>query len=601
MRRLMNPNVWIVQLVLSTCWLSVGASRSFGVEAVLDEPTTAAEARFKVQVQENVMIPMRDGTELATNLFVPVGEGKFPTIIMRTPYGKGDANNAQARAYVERGYTFVVQDCRGTGRSKGTWEPGVHEPRDGVDTLSWVLAQPWCNGKLATAGGSYVGYTQWALAPEAGDELLAMSTVVPLFDWYESAYIGGTLQLQTMMGWGTMMTHPAAGQKSPIDPTAWNWERAFRYLPLASWDEQIGVEVPYLRAWIAHPTFDSYWMPSRIIDKLDRVRAANLTVSGWYDLFVQQALQHIDELRRTTKSERARDNQFLIVGPWGHGPNAIVGKRDYGSSASIEFDQLQQQWFDHWLKEDQAVIDSWAPLRIFVMGRNEWRDEQQWPLERTRWTQYFLHSNGQANTSLTDGTLNTQKPQDETADQFVYDPENPVPTLGGALLLGPGGSFDQTEIEQRSDVLVYTSDPLSEELEVTGPIRVILFAASDALDTDWTAKLVDVDPDGKAWNLCDGILRARYRKSGQQAELLEPGQIARYEIDLWSTSNVFLPGHRLRVEISSSNFPRFDRNPNTGHAFGANAELKTAHQTIYHDASHPSHILLPIIPPNGSP
>jgi putative CocE/NonD family hydrolase len=428
-----------------------------------------------------------------------------------------------------------------------------------------------------------------------------MCTVVPLFDWHEGAYTGGAFQLQTLMTWGTMMTRPAAGQDRLVDPQTWNWDQALRYLPLSTWDEQIGAEIPWMRAWVAHPTYDTYWAKSRIIDKLDRIRAANLTISGWYDLFVAQALQHVAELRREADSDTARRNQFLVVGPWGHGPNALVGDRAYGSSASIEFDEIQRRWFDHWLKDCPSDIDQWPALRIFVMGRNQWRDESYWPLEQTQWTRYFFHSGGRANTLEGDGILNCERPGDEPADRFVYDPDNPVPTHGGALLFGPGGARDQQQIEQRDDVLVYTSSPLTAELEVTGPIRVVLYAASDAPDTDWTAKLADVDPDGRAWHLCDGIIRARYRESTQKPTLLTPGKVYRYEIDLWATSNAFLPGHRMRVEISSSNFPRFDRNPNTGHAFGADAQLRQAQQVVYHNADRPSHILLPIIPTASVP
>lgn len=563
--------------------------------------TAAAPAPHEVQAQLDVPVAMRDGVELATNVYRPVAEGQYPVIVMRSPYGKGDAQNQQARQYAARGYAFVTQDCRGTGKSAGEWEPGVHEIHDGLDTQRWILQQPWCNGRLGTAGGSYVGYTQWAVAPEADDALRAMCTVVPLFDWYESAYIGGAFQLQTMMAWGTMMTRPAEGQKPLVNLLFWNWDKAFRFLPLGTWDQQLGAEVPWMRSWIGHPTYDAYWAQSRVVDKLDRVRAANLTISGWYDLFVAQALQRVTEVRQRAGTDFARQNQFLIVGPWGHGPNAVVGDRKYGDESGIPFEELHQQWFDHWLRDEPADIADWSPLRIFVMGRNQWRDESSWPLERTQWTPYYFHSGGRANRADGDGVLSAVAAADEPADRFTYDPDNPVPTLGGALLVGPGGSRDQREIEQRDDVLVYTSPPLEADLEVTGPIRVVLYAASDAPDTDWTAKLVDVDPDGKAWNLCDGILRARYRDNLQPPSLITPGQIVRYEIDLWATSNVFLPGHRVRVEISSSNFPRFDRNPNTGHAFGADAELRTAQQTIYHDAQHASHILLPVIPAADKP
>jgi putative CocE/NonD family hydrolase len=285
----------------------------------------------------------------------------------------------------------------------------------------------------------------------------------------------------------------------------------------------------------------------------------------------------------------------MVVGPWPHGVTRKVGEIDFGKEANLNERYLQSNWFDHWLKGKGTDIDNWAPLRIFVMGTKKWRNEYEWPLARTKFTPYYFHSNGNANTAAGDGTLSTQKPVGEPADEYVYDPANPVPTKGGCNLTIAAGPFDQRENEKRDDVLVFTTDVLTDDLEVTGPVKTVLYAASSATDTDLTAKLVDVYPDGRAMNICDGIIRARYRNQGK-AELIEPNKTYRYEIDLWPTSNVFLKGHRVRVEISSSNFPRFDRNPNTGHKFGADAEIIKANQEIYHDQLHPSHILLPVIP-----
>jgi len=555
-------------------------------------------ARSKIEIRTNVMIPMRDGVKLAANIALPNPEGKFPVIIVRTPYGKGNGENDDGRYHAARGYAFVIQDCRGTGKSGGEWHPGVHERADGLDTHEWVLAQPWCNGTIGTTGGSYLGYTQWIVAPDAGDSLKAMFTIVPLMDWHtDSGYIGGALALGTMMGWGTEMLRPKEGEGAGVDLENWDWDKAYRHLPLSTWDDVVGFEVPFLRDWVAHPTPDSYWAQMSVVDRLDGVRVPNITLSGWFDIFVQQGLDHVTTVMKTSRSDVARRNQHLIIGPWGHGPNWFVGEVDFGSNAGLDVEGLQNRWFDHWLKGEDTDVEQLPPYRIFVMGRNEWRDEQEWPLERTQYTSYYLHSGGSANSLNGDGTLSTVKPDEEPADSYVYDPDNPVPTNGGCLLFGEDfGPQDQTEVEKREDVLVFTSDVLDEELEVTGPVKVVLYAASSAPDTDWTAKLVDVFPDGRPFNFCDGIIRARYRESADNPTLIEPGKVYRYEIDLWATSNVFLPGHRIRVEISSSNFPRFDRNPNTGHEFGADAELQKATQTVYHDAQRPSHILLPLIP-----
>jgi putative CocE/NonD family hydrolase len=270
---------------------------------------------------------------------------------------------------------------------------------------------------------------------------------------------------------------------------------------------------------------------------------------------------------------------------------------NFGKESVVNLREIQTKWFDHWLKNVSTGADEWPPVRIFVMGRNEWRDEQEWPLERTKYTRYYFHSQGSANTLNGDGKLSTAIPADEPADRFVYDPNDPVPTLGGCNLIGcPAGPRDQTEAEKRSDVLLFTSDELKAELEVTGPIKVILYAASSAPDTDWTGKLVDVHPDGRVFNLCDGIIRARYCDSQDNPSLIQPGKTYRYGIDLWVTSNAFLPSHKIRVEISSSNFPRFDRNLNTPEPVGTGTKMLKATQIVYHDREHPSHILLPVIP-----
>jgi len=554
----------------------------------------AAEAAYEVEARAEVKIPMRDGVELAANVFLPKAEGKFPAVLARSPYGKGGTRGGQGHLFASHGYVYISQDCRGRGTSQGEWVPFVNEARDGKDTHQWILEQPWSNGTIGTRGGSYVGFTQWISAPGAGDYLKAMFPVVPLVDpYHDIAYVGGAFQLSLMMGWG-------AGVSGKGSVRGWNnddWQKAFRTLPLRTWDTAIGAEVPYLREWVAHPHFDDYWKPSS--SPREDIATPIYAVCGWYDLFAKSVLDHVNTVRQKSPSEPARRHQHVLMGPWVHGISRVgkVGELDFGKDAVVDLGAIQTEWFGHWLKGEKGGVDEWPPLRIFVMGRNQWRDEQQWPLERTQYTPYYFHSQGSAKTLDGDGTLNTANPGREPADRFVYDPDDPVPTLGGCNLGHcPVGPHDQTRAEKRDDVLVFTSDELTSELEVTGPVEVVLYAASSATDTDWTAKLVDVWPDGRAINLCDGILRARYRESADEPTPIEPGKVYRYEIDLWVTSNAFLPGHKIRVEISSSNFPRFDRNPNTGHPFGADAEIEKATQTVYHDAEHPSHVLLPVIP-----
>ena len=288
----------------------------------------------------------------------------------------------------------------------------------------------------------------------------------------------------------------------------------------------------------------------------------------------------------------------VVIGPWGHGPGGRkTGEVDFGADAKLNVGDWQFKWFQYWLKGKDTGVEDWPAYYLFVMGENRWRGENEWPLKRTQFTSYFLHSSGKANSLKGDGSLNLTAPADEKADEFTYDGKSPVPTAGGNNLVGaPAGPFDQAKVEEREDVLVYSTSPLEQDVEVTGPVKMILHATSSALDTDFTAKLVDVYPDGKAFNLCDGIIRARYRKGMEKAVMLEPGKAAEFEIDLWVTSNVFKQSHRIRVEVSSSNFPRYVRNQNTGLPLGTSAECQTAEQTVYHDRERPSHLLLPVIP-----
>ncbi len=582
MNRQVFKSVVVLLVVVSWCGLASLAA--------------AAETTYDVEVRADAKITMGDGVELAANIFLPKTEGKFPVILARTPYGKGGTKGGAGHAYASRGYVYVSQDCRGKGASGGDWTPFVNEARDGKDTHRWILDQDWCNGSIGTAGGSYVGFTQWASAPNSGEYLKAMFPIVPLVDPYgDVAYTGGAYQLGLMMGWG-------AGVSGNPTVRSWDqakWNEAFRALPLCTWDKAIGGKVQYLRDWVAHPQFDEYWQQSSLRGKKQDITTPMYVACGWYDLFSKTVLDHVNDVKQKSRSEQARQHMHILMGPWTHGisRNGKVGGLDFGKESVVDVSGLQAKWFAHWLKGEATGVKEWPPLRLFVMGRNEWRDEQEWPLERTQYTPYYFHSQGSANTLEGDGTLSTDKPGEEPADRYVYDPEDPAPTLGGCNLgRVPVGPHDQTKAEQREDVLVYTTEALTSELEVTGPVKVVLYATSSVPDTDWTAKLVDVHTDGRPFNLCDGIIRARYRESADEPMLIKPGKLYRYEIDLWVTSNAFLPGHKIRVEISSSNFPRFDRNPNTGHAFGADAELQKATQVVHHTGEHASHIVLPVIP-----
>ncbi len=553
-------------------------------------PLYGQETEFSFE--KNVMIPMRDGVKLAVNIFLPKGEGPFPTLLIRSPYGKYDEKFNLGQTYAKDGYAVVVQDCRGKGDSEGIWDPFRYDIEDGLDTQEWVGSQSWCNGKIGTWGGSYVGWTQWASAPSASPYLKALIPVVPFTNAYEVMYSGGAYQLALSMGWGTLVSG------KPIDAQKIKWEEAFLKLPLQSWDEQFGQEIFYLRDWIKHSTYDEYWKQRSVGDRYAEVTVPILNIGGWYDIFSKATLEQIARVRKESTRQEIRRNQFCIIGPWGHGVNQKkVGEIDFGDEAKIDSDKIQHQWYEYWLKGKNTGVEDWAPFKLFIMGINQWRNEQEWPLARTVFTNYYLHSQGKANTKDGNGSLDMKMPGKEAVDTYVYDPENPVPSHGGNNLVGAtAGPYDQQKIEERDDVLVFTSEELKEPLEVTGPVKLMLYAASSATDTDFTGKLMDVYPDGRAYNLCEGIIRARYREPSKDLSLIEAGKVYRYEIDLWVTGNVFLPGHRIRLEVSSSNFPRFDRNPNSGKPFGTDTEVFKATQSIFHDEIYPSHLVLPVIP-----
>lgn len=545
-----------------------------------------------LEFQSNVMIPMRDGVSLAANIYWPDDSGgPFPVILMRTPYGKPGADFGDAREYTDLGFAMVVQDCRGKGQSGGTWDPFVADPEDGADTLGWIEEQPWCNGRIGTAGGSYVGWTQWALMPDASPALRCAVPIVPFSHVYDDiAYYGGAFQVALLFGWGAAVGNVFL----PPDEL----QQAYRYLPLKSWGDQFDKPVSYLNDWIRHNTDDDYWRRRSIGGRHERITVPILNIGGWYDIFSKPTLEMIMKVRESSVSRMARRNQLVIMGPWAHGVGVRkVGDLDFGADAGLDLGAIQKKWMQYWLMDEETGVEDWAPLQIFVMGANRWRDEFEWPLERTDYTPWYLHSNGQANTLNGDGVLAVTQPSATGEDSFTYDPDDPVPTSGGNNLVGaPIGPIDQSTVESRQDVLVYTSDVLNTPVEVTGPVKAVLYVSSSARDTDFTAKLVDVHPDGRAFNLCDGIRRVRFRTGMNDEQLIRPGEKIRLEIDLWVTSNLFLKGHRIRLEVSSSNFPRFDRNPNSGLPFGTDVEVIKAQQTVFHGPEHPSHVLLPIIP-----
>jgi putative CocE/NonD family hydrolase len=555
------------------------------------------QPNYPVEMRLDVKVPMRDGVNLSADIYLPKASGKFPAVLMRTPYSNNtDPMVEKGRRLANHGYVCVIQDCRGRWDSRGDFYPFGEGP-DGYDTQEWVGRQDWSNGKIGMAGGSYLGGVQWQSAPLRNQYLTCIAPRVMCCDYYTGlVYPGGAFQLNVMATWG-MRTNAQTAQTIEFH----DWTEAFRALPLITLDEKAGRHLPFWKDWVRHSAYDSFWEECNGEKLWGEIAVPALVMGGWYDLYARQGFTNWSGLRREGRTPQARQSR-LIVGPWPHALSLSTrtGDVDFGVNSLVDLEALELRWLDYWLKGIDTGIAKEPPLKLFIMGINEWRDEHEWPLARTEWQKWYLHSNGSANTVIGDGALSPEPSGQESPDRYVYDPEYPVPTRGGnnccSPHIVPWGPYDQRCLEMRSDVLCYTSAPLATDLQVTGPIMLTLYAATDCRDTDWTAKLIDVSPTGYAMNLCDGILRARYREGFASPRLLEPGKVYGYEIEVGVTGNVFRKGHRIRLEISSSNFPRFDRNLNTGHDLGLDAEMRQARQTVHHTREYPSHIMLPVIP-----
>jgi putative CocE/NonD family hydrolase len=575
----------------------------------------------RIIVDKDIDIQMRDGTVLKGDLYRPDTPDKLPVLLNRTPYNKSmpaislmtlDPFRAAAA-----GYNVLFQDCRGRFASQGTFTCFEDEARDGYDTIEWAARQPWSSSKIGTFGPSYMGVTQWLAATETPPSLKAMAPSITASDYHDGwTYQGGAFALFFNLSWTMVALAPDRlmrertsnpGASSELGQVLGGIDEMRKYLEVLPLSEMplFRGGAPYFYDWLQHPSDDAYWRKINIEDRHGRIDVPALNIGGWYDIFQRGTIRNFAGMGAHGGSESARRNQRLVMGPWNHAVPLVnlVGEVDFGfrsGAVSADLDGVQLRFFDRWLKGADNGVERDAPIRLFVMGINEWRDEKDWPIPGTEWRRYYLHSRGRANSAYGDGALAADEPGIEPPDSFMYNPLDPVPTRGGGLCCypaaSPGGAFDQSQVEHRADVLVYSTEPLAEDLEVTGPITLKLYASSSAPDTDFTAKLVDVQPCGFARNLTDGIIRARYRESQQTASMLTPGKVYEYTIDMWSTANVFKAGHRIRLEVSSSNFPRFDRNPNTGHDLFADAETRPALQSVMHQRGAASHLVLPVIP-----
>jgi putative CocE/NonD family hydrolase len=543
-------------------------------------------------------VRMRDGVELSTDVYRPDAPGRFPVILVRTPYDNGVGFNiSQGRYWASHGFVYAVQDVRGRGDSDGRFYPLIDEANDGYDAQTWAGTQPWSNGKVGTTGGSYLGWTQVYPAGLRNRYLAAMIPMVTPPDPLRNLpYRHGTIAA-SLVNWLVLISGNTLQDLSQHD-----LEASYRVRPLRDMDLFFGRRLAAWRDWLDHPTLDDYWRPQLYQERLLETGAPALHISGWYDDVLVGTTENFVNLATRAKDPEVRRRQHLLIGPWGHATNTRRqwGRIDFGPGAIIDLAGVQRRWFDRWLKDLPNGVDTLPPVRIFVMGENRWRDEREWPLRRTEFTPYYLHSGGRANSGYGDGRLGPEAPGDERPDRYRYDPADPAPFITEPHFSQMGGPDDYRPVERRDDVLVYTTPPLAEPLEICGPLRFRLFASSSARDTDWVGRVLDVHPDGFAQRLNDGVIRARTRKGFDRAELLTPGQVEEYDIDAWSTCVLLAEGHRLRVEITSSAFPLIDPNLNTGGPFGDEVKGVVAEQTIYHDRGRPSHLVVPIVRGRGT-
>ena len=559
-------------------------------------PSSTPDRLSEISVEKDVPVPMRDGVRLYADVYKPRTRGRFPVILIRLPYGKGEFfcwMPAIGEFWAKRGYACVVQDVRGKWRSEGEWDPFVNEANDGYDTLDWVATQPWCDGSVGMMGESYYGYTTWAAALTGHPSLKCIAPCTTAMDIYGVWVYDGAFCLQTMGSWPITMNAKEYRNKLRLD---------YRHLPLATMDDEAEIPCDYYKEWLRHPTRDSYWERINLSHKYAQVKIPVLHMGGWCDLFVSAAIDDWGGVRANSDDAQARENQWLLIGPWDHtfttNYTHRIGQLDIGDASTTTYWDDCQAYFDYWLMGIDNGFDSTARVKVFTIGDNEWHSRSEWPPAGTTYRDFYFHSGGNAHLAKGDGSLGSTAPTSaEPVDSYIYDPRDPVAlTMNEDLWARAKYLQDRALLSDRPDVLVYDTAPLDAGMEITGPISVTLHAASSARDTDFTAALVDVFPNGYAHLVQEGIIRASFRESDRERSFIEPGRIYAYAIDLRAASYVIKMGHRIRVEISSSNFNRYDRNPNTGNTFGMDAHVNSAEQTIYHNAEYPSRITLPIMP-----
>lgn len=552
---------------------------------------TSAFAEVKT---ETITIPMRDGVKLTADLYRENALTKAPVILTRTPYDR-TKQKGTGEKWAKAGYIFIAQDCRGKFGSEGTFAPYNNEGQDGYDTLEWITRQPWCSGRVGMVGGSYVGAVQWQAAVENPPGLAAITPQATWSSFYRNLYLGGSVRLALISGWIAGNTPKPEGVKAA------DMNTALLRLPLSEVDEAIGWPMPWLDAFLTHPEPNGFWTRLDLTPRLPELQLPALHVVGYYDFFSRESVDNFVIMQKQARDPKTRQQQRLILGPWDHGSvgKTKVAEVEFGPEAAVDTFALQIDWFDRHLKQDPAAqAKPFPPVRYFSMGDNVWHDAQTWPPEGFTATSFYLRSAGKANTRQGDGRLSREAPtQDEPSDTFRADPANPTPscpvTEARPIKAAVWGPVDQSDTEDRDDVLVYTSEPLTEPLTFAGNAEAKLHVSTDTPDADWAVKLIDVHPDGFAQNIARGILRGRYRASLLKPELMKPSQVYEITVDLGPVAATLAKGHQLRVDISGADFPLYDRNPNTAEGISSR-KTAIATEQVHHRPGALSCIVLPV-------
>jgi len=600
-----------------------GAYVRDGYEILMQKETSdtlVSQPTYDIVIDSNVGVPMRDGMALATDIYRPDADGAYPVILVRTPYKK-EMDELQAKYYARRGYVYAVQDCRGRFASPGTWVPFFNEPNDGYDAVEWLAVQPWSNGKVGMIGGSYLGWVQWWAARNRPPHLTTIiPNVSPPDPYFNIPYEYGSFFLLGAIWWADVLEQEATADlsgKAMMDIGKKEYHDLLKHLPVIELDKIIlGKENQYWRDWIAHPNNDDHWDKVSFLRHLSDLDIPVYHQSGWFD---GDGIG--SKLNYLAMKANGHDNQKLVLGPWGHSATATRWgplDTDFGPNAIIDLETSYTRWLDHWLLGVDNGIDKEPLVSVFVMGSNQWLYGDEYPLPETEFTKFYLTGGGHANTSDGDGVLATDPPGAQLVayDAYAYDPGDPtpVPTMYYDLDKTDDVKEDSNQVEsveeirarhrafygrvdkERRDILVYETPPMDKPLTFAGPISAVLYASSSAKDTDWHMRLSMVKESGDIFPLTHGVIRARYRNSFSDPELLEPEKIYEFHLDMWQTGITIPVGAKVRVEVASASFPMFSRNLNTGGHNETETDYMVADQRIYHDPDHPSHILLPVIP-----